>query len=154
MSHVIQDTYKSVLYIMCTGLQDMLCLTSTGNQKQEWKKKTATNRFLSNNSFAKLVNTSSAFCGIQSFTKILYILNKRNEILILRNLLFNAHFNISLPTTSSSSKYKSEYNINKNPKNFQLVVLEFLFIVVHQMTCYLKPVNNGNIRVGWKNLEF
>lgn len=38
----------------------------------------------------------------------------------------------------------------KNLKIFQLVVLEFFFIVVKQMSCYLKPVNNGNISVGWE----
>ena len=61
------------------------------------------------------------------------------------------HFNIILPTTSSSSKDNSgKKSINKNPKNFQLVVLEILFIAVKQMSCYLKPVNNGNISVGWE----
>jgi hypothetical protein len=58
-------------------------------------------------------------------------------------------FNIILPTTSSSSKDKSEKNIVKNPKTFQLVVLEIFFIVVKQKSCYLKPVNNSNISVGW-----
>jgi len=150
MSHLMQDTHNTASYLVCTGLYGvMLRLASTDNQKKELK--TARNRILSNNSFAKLVNTSLAFCGIRSFTKFHYILNQRNEVLILPTTLFNMHFNIILPTTSSSSKDNSEKkSIIKNPKHLQLVVLEILFIAVKQMSCYLKPVNNGNVSVGWE----